>query len=345
MPDLGLFAYIDAANKAVDKVTVAAGTALNLDVKFNNTTDKNITFDFSGPATATYKIVDNADGSIEVGSAGLGISSSVVVLKGKSIDLGNINDVLANVGTYTIMVEISDGAVSPATPITFESELVVTVTASVADADAAKLVVDEIAALGSNPTKLAVTTADGNYTALSPNAKTLVTNYATLKAFTDDIAAGETLETTVSGLDADSTNKEVADARAAYDALGTLGKAEVTVANITTAETNLANAKTALANKIAEAKPVYTAEKATLDSLTPVEVSAITARTPSEPAAYNGLVSALGAEITTAEAYDANADDQTVNLITAVTTALDGDLTAVTGAKAAFDLLVEAVRP
>ncbi len=337
----GTITYIDADGKAVDKVTVAAGTALNLDVKFNNTTDKNITLELTGatpPDSIKYTIA-KADGSILVTATNLQTTAAdLAILKGRSVTLGKITNTINDVGTYTIIVQVVDGTT------TYEGELTLTVTATQADKDAAAAVVRQIDALGTNPTKAAVTAANVSYTALSPNAKTLVTNYAKLKAFLDDIAAGATVETTVSGLSAASTNKQVKDARAAYDALGALGKAEVTsYATLTTVETNLANAKTDLANAIATAQPLYNTEKARLDTFTPADINAINASTtnPNGFNIYQAALASLKTKLDAAKAVDVNADTTTTTMIITAETALTTEIGTFNAAKTTFDAIPE----
>ncbi len=123
MLDLGRFPYKNAADsdKVVTSLTVSKGTPLNLDVEFNNTGDSNITLDFSAttPATASYKIVDNATGTAT--TTPFSLTGEKVVLKGKSLALGNINDTMSTAGSFTIIVEVNDGTKK------YESEFVVTV--------------------------------------------------------------------------------------------------------------------------------------------------------------------------------------------------------------------------
>jgi|GEM_PF-5517858 len=348
MLDLGRFPYIDATNKAVTKQTIVAGDSLNLTVKFNNTTDKNITLELTGatpPDSIKYTIV-KADGSIVVPATNLQTTpADVAILKGSSVTLGKITNTMNNVGTYTIIVQVVDGTTK------YEGELVLTVEATQADKDAAAAVVAQITALGSNPTKAAVTAANASYTALSPNAKTLVTNYATLKAFLDDIAAGQALQTTVAALGSTSTNAQVKQARAAYDALGALGKAEVTsYANLVTVETNLAAAKTDLANAIATAQTLYNTEKARLDTFTPAEINLInSADNDSNSAPDNGFttyqnaLNAFKSALDAAKAVDVNADATTTNDIATATTNLNTALSTFNTAKSTFDAIPQVI--
>ena len=226
----------------------------------------------------------------------------------------------------------------------------------------AKTVIDMIDALGSNPTEAAVEAArkaydgtgagTGSQVTTTVEQQNLVTNLAKLVAAETKIADaaqeildGQSVKSTIAGLDADSTNLEVATARADYNALTAAGKAEVdNLAALVTAETNLTNAKTALTNKLAAATTLYNQEAATLNGLTQFEKDAITALDAGEPAAYTALVSALNSARITANGFDANDDAESVTSINAAASALDTPMTNVTAAKAAFDALVAQVK-
>lgn len=308
--------------------TVEHGTALALDVEFENTTDNNIQV---AGGDVTGIIIDENGNTVPV--TGL-TPTTFVALKGKTVSLGTINNSIPNVGTYTIIVTAKESPL-----ISHTGELTLEVEVTEADILAAQVVIDAIDALGSNPTKMAVQAI--NYAGLTANQKTLVTNYDELKVFTDDIAAGILVEGLMSGL---TTNKLVEDARADYDALGALGKAEVaSYANLTAAELAFSNAKTAMTNAINQAQPLYSAQKSRLDNFTPAEITNVNTNDANGFNIYQAALNALKVDLDAAKAIDLDADATTLVSITAAEGALTAEIGTFNTAKGVFDGLATVI--
>lgn len=309
---------------AGETATVEHSTPVALDVKFENSTDANISV---AANDVTGQIIDK-DGNINV-VTGLN-AAAFVALKGNTRNLGTITNSIPNVGTYTVIVTVKESA-----QVSHTGQLTLKIKANQADILAAQAVIDAIDALGPNPTKTAVQAI--NYGALTPNQKTLVENYNELKAFTDDIAAGVLVEGLMAGL---TTNKLVKDARTDYDALGALGKAEVvSYTNLTTAESNFANAKIAITNAINLAQPLYNAQKSRLDSFTPAEITNINTVDANGFNNYQGALNALKFDLDAAKAINLNADGTTLIAIQAAEGALTTEIGTFNLAKGVFDVL------
>ncbi|WP_066506251.1 S-layer homology domain-containing protein [Abyssisolibacter fermentans] len=217
----GTITYIDGT-KAVTEVTLVHGEELDVDVKFTNDSDANVSINKDD---ATYTIVNNADGTVEVASAKIGPSENIVILKGKTIKLGSIKEAGLGIGEYTVIVTITSGAT------TFDSELPVTV----------------------------VESKDATLKALNVDA-TLVTGFdADTETYTVVLAEGTTTEPTVTAT-ATCANADDVTITQATDVEGT--EAERTATVVVTAEDKKAtktytvvyviNHKPAVANVISD---------------------------------------------------------------------------------------------
>lgn len=327
-PEESIVKFTEGETASIDQ-----GTTLALDVKLENTTDANISV---AAGDVTGLIIDKFGTTAPV--TGL-TPAAFVALKGNTVSLGTVGNPSPDIGVYTIIVTVEE---SPSVKHT--GQLTLTVEPTAAQEANAQAVIDEIDALGSSPTKLAVTTADGNYGALDPNnEQPLVTNYDELKEFVDDINDGIAVEALMAGL---TTNKLVKDARSDYNALGALGKAEVvSYANLTAAELAFSNAKAAMTNAIGTAQPLYNAQKARLDSFTPSEINLINAN--SVPAngftTYNVALAALKVDLDAAKAVNLEADGTTVAAITGPEATLTAQIGTFNTAKGVFDSIPEVI--
>lgn len=322
-----LYSYGDPVVELVkfpagETATVKHGVPLALEVKLENSTDANISV---AAGDVTGLIIDKDGNTVPV--TGL-TPSAFVALKDKTVSLGTINNSIANVGTYTIIVTVKESpTISHTGQITLEVEV------TQADISAAQIIIDQIDALGPTPTKTAVQAI--NYGGLTANQKTLVDNYDELKAFTDDIAAGITVEGLMSGL---TTNKLVKDAREDYDDLGPLGKAEVvSYSNLTAAELAFSNAKAAMTNAIGIAQPLYNGQKARLDSFTPAEITDINTNEANGFNVYQAALNALKVDLDAAKAINLNADGTTLVAITGAEGALTAEIGTFNSARSIFD--------
>ena len=325
-PEESLVKFTDGETAVVEQ-----GSTLALDVKLENTTDANISV---AAGDVTGLMIDKFGTTTPV--TGL-TPAAFVALKGNTVSLGTINNPSPDIGTYTIIVTVKE---SSTVSHTGQIKLIVDPTA--AQEANAQAVIDEIDALGSSPTKLAVTTANGNYGALDPNnEQPLVTNYDELKEFVDDINDGIAVETLMAGL---TTNKLVKDARSDYDALGALGKAEVvSYASLTAAELAFANAKIAITNAINLAQPLYNAQKSRLDSFTPSEINNVNTNDGNGYSTYNSALAALKLDLDAAKAINLNGDSTTLVSITGAEGALTTEIGTFNSAKGVFDGLATVI--
>jgi hypothetical protein len=286
MPSFGLFPYIDAADKAVTSQSVAKGDSLDLDVKFNNSGDINVSI---AQNKATYQIVNNATGSATTGV--LNSASGLVALAGKSIELGTISDTMSAAGSYTIIVKVED-----ANEKVYEAELSLKVLNTDASVSAVK--VKGVTATGTTPTfavelpfgtdltKLAA--SDVKVTATDSNAKV---GTATIELGTEDPVETATIKVTVTAEDGET-------------------KVEYTI-NVTIAEaSDDSSLKSITVGGIAQTVPGTPGDIA-------VNLPAGTTETPVVVAVANHA----GATVVITPATDVTAADGTANVTTIVVTA------------------------
>lgn len=121
-PTTGTVTYIKGT-ETVTSETVKAGTALALNVKYNNDTNADVTI----PAgKISGQIINNKTG-VAVAVTGLQ-SNTVVALAGKVADLGTITNAVNTAGEYTIVVTVEDADKNVHT-----AKLALTVTAGAAN--------------------------------------------------------------------------------------------------------------------------------------------------------------------------------------------------------------------
>lgn len=177
----GVVTYIDADDKAVTKQTIVAGDSLNLTVKFNNTTDKNVSIP---KEQATFQIVNDKTGAVVTVADNKLNASDLVALAGKSVELGSISETITTAGDYTVIVTVKD-----ANNNVYEGELALKVLST--DASAKEVKVKGVKGTGASPTFAVVLPYGSDLTKVSASDVVVTPN--------DDNATVGTATTTDNG--------------------------------------------------------------------------------------------------------------------------------------------------
>ncbi|WFA08522.1 S-layer homology domain-containing protein [Tissierella sp. Yu-01] len=339
---------------------------------------------YANYVVATEKAVDSDDDSAEGTVTYINFADKVAIIDGKALEIDSrtmlynatgdlvgvgVTQLLGTDGTDGLLrkddvvkdVEVKDGKIVSlvGTKLAQQDAAIRTVITTADGAGAlTKAQLDAVAGLKHKGDVAANLTAyDAAIDALTAAEKAAVKTLAQLQAIinktdvaTDKAAdeqAGTTLEATIGAMvAATTTNEDVADARAAYDALGAAGKAKVTsIAKLEAAEKALKDAKAALADEIADAKALYVAENASLTAIEndPVLVADIKAVAgyATELADLRTAIDALNSARAAANAFDVEGDTVTATSIDVETGKVTTAITNVNNAKAALKLITD----
>ncbi|WP_277586503.1 hypothetical protein [Psychrobacillus antarcticus] len=339
-------------NSASLTVTAATGIVNQDELAYNVAESTDVSLNFGGTgAVAGSGTVSNftaASNTFVAGGNGYTYNAATVLknANGTVIAFGDaaIDAALAN-GDVVSNIVVENGVVKSLTGVTVASEqakiAAVKVAAAGAGISAATLnAVTDLTHKGSVAANLAAYEA-----AIDALTAADVDTLAELQAVINKADASVAVSSLVTAITTADTNKEVKDARAAYNALSAADQAKITnLSLLVAAEKALVDAKTALAAKVVDAETVYNTQKSRLATFAASEIDAINTNNASGFTTYNTALSTLKTAIDTAKAaavVDADASSPTT--IGGATSTLDTAVGTANTAKATFDALSEVV--